>query len=263
MPPATHYPAAPGAGREADAVPVPTTAACLFLDVDGTVIEFADTPDEVQIDEPLTSLLAAVHRALGGALAIISGRSIAAVDRLFHPLRLPAAGVHGFERRDAAGNRSCRTLLGEPLAAARATLKEFVDAHEGLLLEDKGSALAVHFRRVSHLEEPVRARVAALPILQIPEFELLEGDAVLEIKPAANSKATAIEAFLREPPFAGRMPVFIGDDVSDCDGFAAVRRHGGMTIAVGDRVTADWRLPDPGSARTWLRMLAAAQSEIR
>jgi len=256
-------PVAPDHSSDLLAAPVPSVASCLFLDVDGTVIDFAATPDEVQIDQNLLGLLAEVRQAANGALALVSGRSIAALDRLFDPLHLPAAGVHGFERRDASGAIHRQTLLDEPLASARAALKNFVNAHEGLLLEDKESALAVHFRCAPQLEELVRTTVARLPILLIPEFELLEGDAVLEIKPASNSKATAIEAFMREAPFAGRISVFIGDDLTDYDGFAAIRRHGGMTIAVGDRISAQWRLSDPHAVREWLRNFIAAQGKIR
>jgi trehalose 6-phosphate phosphatase len=258
-----HGPVAPDQSGNPPAPPVPLVASCLFLDVDGTVIDFAATPDEVQIDQQLIALLAEVERAVSGAFALVSGRSIAALDRLFHPLRVPAAGVHGFERRDARAAIHRQTLLDEPLASTRTALKSFVDAHEGLLLEDKESALAVHFRRAPQLEELVRMTVARLPILLIPEFELLEGDAVLEIKPASNSKATAIEAFMREAPFAGRIPVFIGDDLTDYDGFAAIRRHNGMSIAVGDRISAQWRLSDPSAVREWLRGFATAQGGIR
>jgi trehalose 6-phosphate phosphatase len=254
---------APPQSHDSRAAPVPLVAACLFLDLDGTVIDFAATPDEVQVDEQLIALLARVQQAVGGALAMVSGRSIASLDRLFHPLRLPAAGVHGFERRDAGGALHRQTPVDEPMSEARTALKRFVAAHEGLLLEDKDAALAVHFRRAPKLEELVRATVSKLPILQNPEFELLEGDAVLEIKPAANSKATAIEAFMREAPFAGRIPVFIGDDLTDCDGFTAIRRHGGVAIAVGDRITAQWRLSDPLAVREWLRSFIAAQSRIQ
>lgn len=245
------------------AVPTPSTPACLFLDFDGTVIDFAATPDAVHVDEQLIALLMDVQRAVQGALALVSGRSIAVLDQLFDPLRLPAAGVHGVERRDVNGALHRQALLDEPLIAARTALERFVAAHDGLLLEDKGSALAVHYRRAPHFRELVRTIVAGLPIAKAPGFELLDGDSVLEIKPASNNKATAIEAFMQEAPYAGRLPIFIGDDLTDYDGFAAVRRHAGVTIAVGNRVFAQWQLPDPPAVRTWLRNFAMAQGRTR
>lgn len=256
-------PRAPGTSFVPQAVPTPSTPACLFLDVDGTVIDFAATPDEVHVDEQLIELLTDVRHAVQGALALVSGRSIAVLDRLFEPLRLPAAGVHGFERRDVNGGLHHRALLDEPLMAARTALERFVASHEGLLLEDKGSALAVHYRRAPHFGELVRIIVGGLPIAKAPEFELLDGDAVLEIKPASSNKATAIEAFMQEAPYAGRLPIFIGDDLTDCDGFAAVRRHAGVTIAVGNRVSAQWQLQGPPAVRAWLRNFATAQGRMR
>jgi len=234
-------------------IPLPANDACLFLDVDGTLLDFAVTPDAVCVDEALIELLRGTTRVTRGAVALVSGRSIAQIDRLFAPLRLPAAGVHGYERRDAGGTIHRRSVLDERLPAARRALEEFARTHEGLLLEDKESALALHYRRVPHLEERARVMVAQLLTSLLPEYELLEGDAVLEIKPASHSKATAIEAFLRESPFQGRVPVFLGDDLTDYDGFVAVRRHRGMAIAVGDRVSAQWRLADPAAVREWLR----------
>ena len=215
-------------------VPVPAHDACLFLDVDGTLLDFAATPDAVWVDGALIELLDSAARVTQGAVALISGRSIAQIDRLFAPLRLPAA---------------------------RLTLEEFARSHEGLLLEDKQSALALHYRRVPHLEQCARVMISQLLISLLPEYELLEGDAVLEIKPASHNKATAIEAFLRESPFAGRVPVFLGDDLTDYDGFVAVRKHGGVAIAVGDRVSAQWRLTDPAAVRAWLRSFVRESDE--
>lgn len=245
------------------AVPTPSTSACLFLDVDGTVIDFAATPDEVRIDPPLIDLLRALRLALSGALALISGRSIAALDRLFHPLQLPSAGVHGFERRDATGVVHRRSMLDDTLMSARVVLAKLVAEHEGLLLEDKEAALAVHYRRAPELEDLVRSTLTKIPGSLAPGFELLEGDAVMEIKPASTTKATAIEAYMKEAPFVGRAPVFIGDDLTDYDGFAAIRRHSGMAIAVGNRVVAQWRLENPAATRDWLHKFAKIQARLR
>ena len=255
--------AARTSGRRSTAspAPVPDADACLFLDVDGTLLDFALTPDGVGVDAELIDLLRATSQRTCGALALVSGRTIDDLDRLFAPLRLPAAGVHGYERRDARGTLHRQTLASKHLQSARAELEQLVAAHAGLLLEDKQSALALHYRRAPQLEALVRHKLAQLQTSLLPDFELLAGDAVLEIKPGSHSKASAVEAFLREAPFAGRLPIFLGDDVTDRDGFAAVLKHGGLAIAVGDRVSAQWRLPDPAAVRGWLRSFVERQEQ--
>ncbi len=236
---------------------------CLFLDVDGTLLELAVTPDQVQVEPSLLRLLDHVRGALDGALALVSGRSIQRLDQLFAPLILPVAGLHGHERRDAAGVMHSPLLSRAPLAEARDSLQELLTAHPGLLLEDKGLALALHYRCAPQTQSRVRSAMCRVARDLAPDFELLEGDLVLELKPARSSKATAVEAFLREPPFAGRRPVYVGDDVTDFDGFAAVRRHDGIDVAVGSRVSARWHLSGPAAVRGWLDALWRAWSAAR
>lgn len=226
---------------------------CLFLDVDGTLLEFASTPDGVSVDQDLIALIDSAVRVTGGAVAFVSGRPIADLDRLFAPLRLPAAGVHGYERRSASGTMYQQSAVGESLRKARAAVAEFVASHHGLLLEDKEAAIALHYRKAPQLEEISKVTMARLVRSLLPDYEILEGDAVVEIKPASHDKATAIEAFLREAPFKGRVPVYLGDDLTDIDGFTAVGRHQGYAIAVGDRVSAPLRLENPAAVREWLR----------
>jgi trehalose 6-phosphate phosphatase len=235
----------------------------LFLDVDGTLVDLVATPGLVRIDPQLRQVVADVAARLDGALAIVSGRSIAELDWLFAPLRLPTAGVHGLERRDAAGGLHRVTGIFERLAIARLALKEMEADCPGLLLEDKGCALALHFRQVPALEERVRRAATEIAAELGDDFHVQEGSKVLEIKPSGHTKATAIEAFLAEPPFAGRVPVFVGDDMTDCDGFAAVTRHRGVAIAVGDRVTAPWRLEDPQAVRRWLATIVSSAATAR
>lgn len=239
---------------------LPAGRICLFLDFDGTLVEFADHPRDVRPDAQLLELLRSLQIGLAGAVALISGRRIEELDALLHPLRLPAAGLHGLERRDAQGRLrlAVRPAAVSGLEALRPRLLELMAQHSGLLLEDKGATLAVHYRRAPQLGATLQQAVAALVAPLEPELEVLEGDMVLEIKPHSFDKASAIEGFMSEQPFAGRMPVFIGDDLTDCDGFGAVRRHGGVTVAVGYRVTAQWRLPDPGAVRAWLARIADA-----
>ena len=133
---------------------------------------------------------------------------------------------------------------------------ELVARHKGLLLEDKGAALALHFQGARELEHQLRAEVAVLAAPLVPTYALLDGHAVIEIKPAVYTKDSAVGAFMREAPFTGRMPIFIGDDQTDYGGFDAARREGGLAIAVGPRVTSEWWLPGPAAVHRWLAQLA-------
>ena len=237
---------------------LPSRDICLFVDVDGTLIEFADSPAEVRVSAGLIDTLQRLHASLDGALALVSGRSIVDLDRLLYPLKLPTAGLHGMERRDAAGKIWRAHVPSAALANGRTELSALAASHPGLLLEDKHASLALHYRRVPHLMGLARAAVARVAAPLVPEFELLDGDMVVEIKPANLNKATAVDAFMVERPFVGRIPVFVGDDITDYRGFGAVRRYEGRTVAVGDRVEAQWYLPDPAAARAWLAAIAMA-----
>jgi trehalose 6-phosphate phosphatase len=214
---------------------------CLFLDVDGTLLHLAPAPDLVVVDEPLRELLRSLERRCEGALALISGRPIAELDDLFDPLFLTAAGVHGCERRDQEGFSELKAKLFDELKAMK-----------GLLIEDKQYALALHYRMAPALEVPLRTMLSCLAPSLPETLEVIEGDEVFEIKPNSHDKGTAIEAFLQEAPFAGRYPIFIGDDLTDQDGFAVIRRHLGLAIAVGSNVNSEWRLDGPDDVRRWL-----------
>ncbi len=248
------------AGVDAFQIARDLPTACLFLDVDGTLVEIAPTPREVHVDRELILLLEAAHASLGGALALVSGRQLAEIDGMFAPLQLPAAGLHGVERRSAAGTIHRSTVDPDILARARATLALLTAETAGLLLEDKGSALALHYRRVPQAAEVVHLAMNSLLVDIAPGYELLEGDCVVELKPAQQNKATAVEAFLQEQPFVGKVPIYLGDDITDFDGFAAVRRNSGVDIAVGDRVSASWHLHGPAAVRSWLTALIEACS---
>ena len=249
------------APREATAVcavPLPTTAWCLFLDVDGTLLELADHPGAVSVDPALSQLLTQLRSAASGAVALVSGRTLADLDRLFDDLKLPLAGLHGCERRNARGELHVAPIAIEQLAEVRAGIERLVARHEGIFLEDKGAGLALHFLRARELEHELRAEVALLAAPLVPKFALLDGHAVIEVKPAAHTKDSAVSAFMEEEPFRGRLPIFIGDDTTDYGGFAAVRRFGGLAIAVGPRVKSEWWLPGPADVRQWLGELAGS-----
>lgn len=232
----------------------------LFLDVDGTLLDFAPRPDEVVVSQRVLRVLTRLHAVLGGALALVSGRNVRELDALFAPLKLPCAGLHGSERRDSGGRMHYVAADADTrLDAVRASIAGFVDAHQGLLLEDKGASLAVHFRGRPELVHTVERRLSEALNNLGDRFRLQEGMLVREIVPAAATKGAAVEAFLPEPPFVGRLPVFIGDDITDLDGFAAVERHGGCAIAVGDRIAAESRLPRPAALIDWLEFLVRAE----
>jgi trehalose 6-phosphate phosphatase len=173
-------------------------------------------------------------------------------------MRLPLAGLHGCERRNARGELHVAPVAIEQLAEVRAGIERLVARHEGIFLEDKGAGLALHFLRARELEHELRAEVALLAAPLVPKFALLDGHAVIEVKPAAHTKDSAVTAFMEEEPFRGRLPIFIGDDTTDYGGFAAVRRFGGLAIAVGPRVKSEWWLPGPADVRQWLGELAGS-----
>ena len=231
---------------------------CLFLDIDGTLLDIAPTPDSVIVEPKLLDLLRRLERACEGAIALITGRPIAAVDALFAPLQLPVAGVHGFERRNAQGHYFRPGFVGAGLGFLRSEVTALAQSLHGVLLEDKGCAFALHYRQAPNLEETIRLRLARLVSAALPAFELLDGDHVVEIKPIEHDKSSAIEAFMQEEPFSGRMPVFIGDDTTDLDGFAAMKRFNGLAVAVGSRIPGERRLAGPRDVRAWLESLLSS-----
>ena len=233
----------------------------LFLDFDGTLTDLAATPDAVVVTPRLRSVLAACAEALDGAVALVSGRPIAALDALLDPLRLPAAGLHGLERRlpDGTVEHAAPAHRGPGLSGLRARLEALVREDGRLLLEDKEASLALHFRRAPERERALRALVAdAAP--RHDGCEILHGKMVVEVKPAHANKGGAIAHYLKARPFAGRRPVFAGDDVTDEDGFDAVNRLGGISVKVGaGESRAACRVPDADALLDWLATIADAR----
>jgi len=225
-----------------------------FLDVDGTLLDFAEHPDHIEANPELRRLLSELSEVSGGAVALVSGRAIAELDRMFAGLRLPAAGQHGFECRSAGGAVRRERVERGSLDAVREALAAFVEAHPGTLLEDKDTALALHFRRVPALEAQAQALAERLRSQLGPDYQLQQGKLVLEFKPAGRHKGLAVSEFMAQPPFRGRVPVFIGDDVTDEDGFTTAIDLGGHAIKVGAGASiARWRLPDADAVLRWLR----------
>lgn len=234
------------------ALPAPGADWALFLDVDGTLVEIAETPEGVSPDRRLPDILSAASRRLGGAVALISGRRIETLDRFFAPLRLPAAGLHGLERRDAAGDLH----RAPPLPAIRQAVEKaraFAAAHPGVLVEDKGATVALHFRQAPEAG-PAATAFAEKLAGALAGTSLQKGKMVVEIRPAGADKGSVIAAFMKEEPFRGRIPVFIGDDVTDEAGFAAVNRLKGHSIRIGDeaKTAARYRIPAVAALLAWL-----------
>jgi trehalose 6-phosphate phosphatase len=234
----------------------------LFLDVDGTLLELAATPTAVRVPEMTTRVLAGLATRFAGAVALVSGRQIADLDRMFAPVHLPTAGVHGAERRDAGGNVRWR-VHDSSLDPARRLLAKWRLSHAGTLLEDKGAALALHYRTMPTLEAAARRVVDEAAAAVGPAFHVQDGKMVLEIKAVSTGKGQAIAEFMQEDPFRGRTPVFIGDDQTDEEGFVVVDRLGGHSIAVGmDRSTrARFRLRDEHEVLRWLSRGAEMEPE--
>jgi trehalose 6-phosphate phosphatase len=246
----------------ANTLPPPPAAApdwAWFLDVDGTLIDIAPTPSAIVMPIQLPPLLQRLHDAHGGALALVSGRTLDNLRQLVAPFDPPAAGLHGLEWRDGAG------MVGHAAAPPglddiRARLHHAAGQHPGLLVEDKGVAVALHYRQAPELADYVR-QVAEDAVHDHPGYGLVAGKMVAEIKPNGADKGTALAAFMRAPPFAGRRPVFVGDDVTDEDGFAAANRLGGLSVLVGPPrdSTARFRLPDIQACRVWLAAAAGTR----
>ncbi|MDM0011258.1 trehalose-phosphatase [Variovorax sp. J22P168] len=224
--------------------------AALFLDFDGTLVDIAETPEAVHVPSAMVALLSDLRDQLGGALAVVSGRQIDVLDRFLAPLRLPAAGEHGVQRRDAEGHM--QEQRAPDLREVFDTANELARVHEGLLVERKHAAIALHYRLAPQLEAVCRDAMSRV-ILDQPQLELMHGKFVFEVKPAGIHKGVAIAAFMTEAPFAGRVPVFAGDDTTDENGFAVVQPRGGIAIKVGSGPSqALHRLDSPRAVFEWL-----------
>ncbi len=231
----------------------------LFLDVDGTLVEIAAAPDAVRVPPELVALLGRLERGLGGALALVSGRTIETLDALFSPLRLAAAGNHGLERRPSGG-RLFRPAMSSAIAPVRAAMAAYAGAHDGVVLEDKHLSVALHFRAAPGAGGGAQALAEGLAADSDGGLFVQHGKMMVELRPPDGDKGSAIAEFMGEAPFAGRLPVFVGDDVTDEPGFIAVNAMGGHSIRVGanGRSSARHVLNDVSSLRSWLKSAAAA-----
>lgn len=204
----------------------------LLLDVDGTLIDIGPSPFEVEVSGTLKASLARLAELTGGALALVSGRPIRDLDLLFAPLKLPAIGGHGAEMR--AGEGATITRIDDLPEAMRRDLTGAATPGSGVEFEDKGYSVALHFRKAPEQEQRLREHVALSRAAYPAEHtEVLPGKAMFEVKRPHVNKGDGVRALMKHAPFAGRMPVFIGDDVTDDAAFAALPELGGKGFSVG------------------------------
>lgn len=240
------------------ALPQDVSDYAIFLDVDGTLLDIADDPDSVVIEPWMPGALRRISARVGGALALISGRSLFSIDRLFAGARLAAIGLHGTEWRDASGAvRGAGTTPEFELAKAEA--RHWASAGPGLIFEDKGTAFALHYRRVPEREPGVRAFMEDLRRSVGEGWVTQEGKCVVELRPGGRDKGDALLSFMERKPFAGRRPLAIGDDITDEPMFAAANSADGLTVRVGadaKPTLASHRIAAPADVRAWLERIA-------
>lgn len=229
----------------------------LFLDFDGTLVDIAERPEAVRVDPGLSSTLTRLRDRLGGALALVSGRAIETLDDFLAPERFDAAGLHGIERRVGGRLFPCRPEDHPDLRTGIVRLRQDLSGMPGVLIEDKGCSVAVHWRMAPDRAADAERAVQTLAEELGPGYRLQFGRAVAELVPARSGKGAAILRFLEEAPYAGRRPVFIGDDLTDEHGFAAVNARGGVSMRIGPGPTeARFRLETPAALRRRLAVWA-------
>lgn len=224
----------------------------LFLDVDGTLLEFQDDPSAVALPEGGLDTVLRLSERLGGALALISGRPLSELDAVFTPHALPAAGMHGQELRGAPD--SARAVPVQALEALRREATILSHRYPGVRVENKHSNIALHWRAAPAAADALQA-LAARHLPDLPGYRLQPGNQVIELVPDDVDKGRAMRRLLEAPPFAGRRPVFVGDDLTDEYGFAAANALGGWSVLVGRRANshAMYALPDVSAVHAWLR----------
>jgi len=235
----------------------------ILLDIDGTILDIAPAPQEVWVPPALRRTLARLQALTGGALALVSGRKLDDIDLMFTPLQLAAIGGHGAEFRPTAGSEP-QTRSGSLSADLKRELAALTELGPGILVEDKGYALALHYRLAPDRGPALGAAVADLCARLAPGLvDILPGKLVVEIKPAGVSKASAVRELMSYPPFAGRHPIFIGDDTTDEPVFGVIPYFGGRAFSVGRSVPgADGHFDTPADVRAWLARIAAGRGDL-
>jgi trehalose 6-phosphate phosphatase len=234
-------------------LPEPQASWAYFFDIDGTLADIELAPEDVRIAAEVRKTIDWLYDITGGAVALVSGRSIADIDRQYPRSRMPLSGQHGVESRDANGVYHTNVVDTRLLDPARAMLSKAVARHEGLILEDKGFSLALHYRQRPQLAAYCHRLMRAAQAELGNGFAVQRGKRVVEVKPAFADKGTAMRQLMTLSLFENRMPVFVGDDVTDENGFAAANELGGSSVKIGQGKTiAKWRLRNITELMTWL-----------
>ena len=228
----------------------------LFLDVDGTLLDIEDHPADVRADQALIALLERLSQGLDGALSLISGRTVDDIDRIFAPARFAAAGGHGAELRLHPDDSVSSAQWSLPTSIIE-RIREFAANSSGLLLEEKRGGISLHYRRAPELEKQCTTFVQSLLPEIEQDFRLIAGKMVFEFAPRTHHKGAAMSEMMQRTPFTRRCAVFLGDDVTDEDGFRAVNALGGVAIRVGGSrgSEAEYSLPDVPAVHRWLESI--------
>jgi trehalose 6-phosphate phosphatase len=237
-------------------MPAVTANTALFLDIDGTLLDLARTPDRVKVPRELLRALEKLTHHLSGALAFVSGRSLESIDTLFAPFRPAAIGTHGGEIRGADGT----IVRGQPLSGKVAEIfAGLAENIPGLLLEDKRSALALHYRLAPEAQPVLMSAMEKhARLFESEKVHILHGKAVIEARPAGVDKGTAVTVLAKQKPFLGRTILFGGDDTTDLDVFRILPQLGGSGFSVGQQFPgADYIFESPLEVRRWLTAVAA------
>lgn len=230
----------------------------LFLDIDGTLLELAEKPDAVVIPNGLPGLLDDLRAGLDSALALISGRDLMGIDRLFMTQRFDASGSHGHEWRLGQESQTAGSSAAYKVVAAE--IEACAHAMPEVLFEGKQHSLALHFRGAPEKEADVLSLAQKAQARLGKGYKILSGKSVVEVLPADANKGAAIARYMRHAPYFGRIPVFLGDDVTDESGFKTVNAMGGVSVVVGSRTPSEarYRLASPSAVIAWLEDTAAS-----
>jgi trehalose 6-phosphate phosphatase len=242
---------------------VPDLDACaILLDVDGTILDLAPTPPEVWVPPSLRQAIARLSERTGGAVALVSGRSLNDLDLLFSPLQLPAVGGHGAEFRPrVGGERPCRRMVALD-AGLKRRLATVAEIGPGILIEDKGYSLALHYRLAPTSESRIRQAVERICAEGITPTEILRGKSVLEVKHKGFNKGSGVRELMRHKPFLNRHPIFIGDDVTDESVFEIISEFDGLAFSVGRVVEGvNGHFDKPEAVRGWLAHIADGEAQ--
>lgn len=261
----------PAAKAVGDVLPAPAgimpdlDRTALLLDIDGTLLELAPTPRDVVVPPNLGATLLALHERLDGALALVSGRSLTDIDVIFAPLQFPAVGGHGAEMRLSAESEAVASHAPPMDNELKRRFIAVSKLSPGIIYEDKGYSVALHYRLAPEFERAIYESVSAIraDLPQAP-IDILPGKFVCEIKRAGFTKATGVRELMDNAPFAGRSPIFIGDDVTDESVFAIMPSFRGVSFSVGRRahgVNGQFRAPK--DVRAWLAHLLDEEAMVR